>query len=994
MEFSPTFNFDARFKSDVTNWHKHFSFAFDLIRCLKPKLLVELGVHKGDSYFCFCESIKLLSLDTKCYGIDTWEGDQHSGLYSDSVYEEVLNYNESFFSSNSYLVRDCFEKAIDNFNNSSIDLLHIDGCHAYNAVSEDFNSWIKKVKTNGIVMLHDINIRHGDFGVWKLWEELKEDYPSIAFDFGCGLGVILNNRTKKKFSIGKYLVKESAMSFISNAYSISFDKKNFENKLKNLNLKNKKNKSQFNKDIENLNLKNKENESQIYEEVKDLKIENQELTEKNSYLSAKCLKYESTNEKLIHKNNQIIKELEDANVNFVEIKKNFNKVNISYKLLNNGNNLLADKVKRMQNSLSWRLTSPFRFFRRTCKAFLKAKDQDDFDPEFYLSLYPDVRNQFGSDYKKAYWHFKNFGKREGRACNALRLKQSKSGEYSNWIKKYDSLDFKSISALKLLNSHISKQPIISIILPVYKTKLVLLEKAICSVLNQIYGNWELCIIDDFSNDNSITKLIESYVAKDKRIKFRQLSENSNISAASNEGIKLATGDFIAFLDHDDELRMHSLLHIAEAVNKYPNIKLIYTDEDKIDEKGNRMDPFFKSDWNPDLILSQNYICHLLCIDRQILDSVDGFDDALSGCQDWDLVLRVTEHINQDQIFHIPKILYHWRKTEDSTSTDIQSKDDIVSTSIKCVDNCIKRRSIDARIDIVREGMNYFHIMRELPSKPPSVSILIPSRDNQKLLKNCVDSIIENTDYENFEIIIIDNDSKKIETKIYLDSLKLNDWIRVIQFKGEFNYSKINNFGVQQSDSEVILLLNDDTEIISPFWLTQLVSNCTREEIGCVGPKLLYPNKKIQHAGIVLGIGGVAGHQGKGEDANSTVNFSRFNLSQNCSAVTGACLAVRRKLYLKVGGLDGKNLKVAFNDVDFCIRISQLGFRNLYLASVSIFHHESFSRGSDLHGDNKIRFAREIEYMEKKWNSVIKSDPYYNPNLTIMREDFSLSFPPR
>ena len=263
--------------------------------------------------------------------------------------------------------------------------------------------------------------------------------------------------------------------------------------------------------------------------------------------------------------------------------------------------------------------------------------------------------------------------------------------------------------------------------------------------------------------------------------MRQLDENKNISAATNEGIKIAKGDFIGFLDHDDELRDTSLLHIAEAVNSNPNVKLIYTDEDKIDMDGNRMDPFFKPDWNPDLILSQNYICHLLCIEKKILNDAGGFDKSLSGCQDWDIILRVTELITDDQIVHIPKILYHWRKTKSPQHPIYLTKMMWCLLSLRSIENCLKRRSINANIEIVGEGVNYFHIKRRLPSEFPSVSILIPTRDNRSILKKCVESILQNTDYPNYEVIIIDNESKKIETKKYFEEIKNLDVIRVIEF---------------------------------------------------------------------------------------------------------------------------------------------------------------------------------------------------------------------
>ena len=711
MEFYPTFNFRNRFKSDVVNWHRHFNFGFDLIRCLEPKSVVELGVHKGDSYFCFCESIKQLSLDSKCYGIDTWKGDQHSGNYEEEVYQEVERFNKEFYANFSYLVRDRFESAINQFSSESIDLLHIDGCHTYEAVSNDFNTWIKKVKTNGIILIHDINIRHKDFGAWRLWEELQKDFPNITFNYGCGLGVILNNQGAKHFRVGDFLLRDCAMPFISEAYSICYEKISLEEQLKDQKFKSNEMESKLNFQLENSRIQLQK----LNEENSNLTVKSHFLKEKNDSLKKKCeakndeIKKIKRSKKMISKAREIL----ETKFNLLSEQKRIESEETNREIIaiKNANSLLADKVKRMTNSFSWKVSSPLRYLRRICESLAKFNDKDCFDPEFYLSFYADIRNELGSDHKKAYRHYLDYGKKEGRSANAKQLSESKSIEYTNWISKYDCEESGFHKSFKSLVCDLEKQPLISIIMPIYKTETTLLKKAIDSVLNQIYQNWELCIVDDFSNDPEITDLVEFYLGKDRRIKFRQLDENKNISAATNEGIKIAKGDFIGFLDHDDELRDTSLLHIAEAVNSNPNVKLIYTDEDKIDMDGNRMDPFFKPDWNPDLILSQNYICHLLCIEKKILNDAGGFDKSLSGCQDWDIILRVTELITDDQIVHIPKILYHWRKTKESTASNISHKNDVVSLSLRSIENCLKRRSINANIEIVGEGVNYFHIKK-------------------------------------------------------------------------------------------------------------------------------------------------------------------------------------------------------------------------------------------------------------------------------------------
>jgi GT2 family glycosyltransferase len=435
-----------------------------------------------------------------------------------------------------------------------------------------------------------------------------------------------------------------------------------------------------------------------------------------------------------------------------------------------------------------------------------------------------------------------------------------------------------------------------------------------------------------------------------------------------------------------------LLRFAQTLNENPTCKLIYSDEDKINSLGKRVDPYFKPDWNPDLLLSQNYICHLCCINVDLVREISGFRKGYEGCQDWDLFLRATELLNENEIFHIPEILYHWRKGGGSTASGAKAKEYVFENSIKTIESALDRRKIEAEVELSDESNNYIRIKYNISKIQPLVSIIIPTRDYLKYLRVCIEGILTGTSYENFEILILDNESKDKSTLDYFDQLSNDERIRIIKTPGKFNYSKINNLGVTYAKGELLLFLNNDIEPISDNWLTEMVSHGIRPEIGCVGAKLLYPNDTIQHGGVVLGLGGLAGHAFKSFPMDHSGYKNRLCLVQNYSAVTAACLLVKKKLFEQVGGFNEENLQVAFNDVDFCLKVREQGFRNLWTPFALLYHFESASRGDDLSPKKLKRFNKEAEYMKKTWKNELSFDPAYNSNLTLDREDFSLGLP--
>ena len=536
-----------------------------------------------------------------------------------------------------------------------------------------------------------------------------------------------------------------------------------------------------------------------------------------------------------------------------------------------------------------------------------------------------------------------------------------------------------------------KKPVISVILPTYNTGISLLKNAIESVINQTYPYWELCISDDCSPNQEVQSLIKSYAAKDSRIKVSFRTKNGHISEASNSALELASGDWVAFLDHDDLLALNALHHVVVAIMANPNLGMIYSDEDKIDEEGNRFDPHFKSDWNPALFFSQNYICHLTVIRRHIVHKVGGLRIGVEGSQDYDLILRCLPFLQAHQIHHIPKILYHWRAISGSTASAASEKSYSTAAGIKALTDYFAAQKVKVKVK-VKNGLypNTYNVVYPIPDPSPLVSLVIPTRDQCKITKDCVCSILSKTTYKNFEIILVDNGSSQRDAlKFFQEIQKADNRVKVLKYNKPFNYSAINNFAVMHCGGSVVGFVNNDIQVVSPDWLAEMVSHASRAEIGCVGAKLFYTDGRIQHAGVILGIGGVAGHSHKYFPGDHPGYFTRLKLTQNLSAVTAACLLVRRSVFLEVNGFEENHLAIAFNDIDLCLKVREAGYRNLWTPYAELYHHESVSRGHEDSPEKIQRFESEARHMKEKWGEKLLWDPYYNENLTLDREDFSL-----
>jgi O-antigen biosynthesis protein len=533
-----------------------------------------------------------------------------------------------------------------------------------------------------------------------------------------------------------------------------------------------------------------------------------------------------------------------------------------------------------------------------------------------------------------------------------------------------------------------RQPLISILLPVYNTDEIWLRKCLDSVLGQLYPHWELCVADDASTATHIRRILEEYRAGEGRIRVIFREVNGHISAASNSALSLAGGEYVALLDHDDELTPDALFEMALLLNRQPEADMIYSDEDKIDAQGRRHSPFFKPDWSPDTFLSLMYTCHLGVYRTTLVRRVGGFREGFEGSQDYDLVLRLTEHAKK--ICHIPRVLYHWRSIPASSAASFQTKNYAQDAGLRAIREALERRGEEALVEPIAGLSGRYRVRYRLKDKP-LISIIIPTRDLPAILATCLKSIFQKTAYDRFEVIIVDNDSRDSETQALFHCWREREpsRFRVIPLPIPFNFPALINEGVRHARGDLLLLLNNDIEVVSEEWLTEMAAQAMRPRVGAVGVKLLYPDDTVQHAGVVLGVGGIAGHSHKYFSNDRPGYFDRLRITANCAAVTGACLMVQKTRFLEVGGFD-EALPVAFNDVDFCIKLLKAGYDNLCLSHLLLYHHESQTRGPEDTVEKQIRFRGEIALMEARWGELLKKDPFYSPHLTRDREDSSIS----
>jgi GT2 family glycosyltransferase len=554
-----------------------------------------------------------------------------------------------------------------------------------------------------------------------------------------------------------------------------------------------------------------------------------------------------------------------------------------------------------------------------------------------------------------------------------------ASDYYRWIAEFEKRDSKLIQ-MRLESFRL--QPRISILVPVYRTAPEILEKTIGSVLAQSYSNWELCLADDGSQSDALDELLARHANADKRIKLVRSERNGGISKASNAALEVATGEYIGLLDHDDELAGDALYHVVHAINRDPGAEVFYSDEDHIDESGLRTDPFFKPDWSPDLILSENYVTHFMVFQASLAREVGGFRSECDLSQDHDILLRMS--LKARKIVHIPRVLYHWRTNVFATDRASKQNDKVLATSRRAVEDYLKLAAVKSTVEPgVVSGR--WRVRYDLP-REAWVDIIIPNAGNTELLGRCLDSVASRTEYPFYNLTVIDN-SRDGKLEEFVRGWSMDDRrARIFDWRNRpFNFSVMNNAAAKASEAPLLLFLNDDTTVLEPGWLTAMVELAARPEVGAVGAKLLYLDDSIQHAGVVIGIFGLCGHGFKGVFDDQRTYFDFKDVIRNVSAVTGACLMAQAKAFWEVGGFDEEDFPIAYNDVDLCLKLTERGYRVLYTPHAKLYHYEAFSK----RGEDRDPHPKEMRAFQARWKRYVASDPFYSRNLTQASEDYSL-----
>ncbi|CAN5269068.1 glycosyltransferase family 2 protein [soil metagenome] len=560
------------------------------------------------------------------------------------------------------------------------------------------------------------------------------------------------------------------------------------------------------------------------------------------------------------------------------------------------------------------------------------------------------------------------------------LETTPPSEYARWIAKREPTG-KDLLAQR--NTKLARTPLISVIVPVYNPPLAFLEAMIESVLDQTYANFELCLADASTNAE-VQPILERFATKDKRVKVQYLLSNNGIVGNSNAALAMATGDYVTLLDHDDTLAPFALYEVAKSVNATPDADFLYSDEDKLDFDGRRVEPMFKPDWSPETLRSRNYICHLVTVKRTLSEAVGGFRPGFDGAQDHDYVLRCTEQAKR--IVHIAQVLYHWRMHAQSTSAFKGSKGYAYDAGKRAVQDHLTRLGIDAS---VHDGaiLGVYHVIYHL-RKQPLVSVIIPNKDHPAMLARCVESLAKSS-YANFELLVVENGSTEPATHAYYRELAKQPHVRILEWTKPFNYAAVNNYAATEAKGELLLFLNNDVEAINPDWLEAMVKLAVQPGVGAVGAKLYYADDTVQHAGIVVGMGGVAGHSHLAFPRAAAGHMQRLLITQNVAAVTGACLLTPKAVFDSIAGFD-EGFVLAFNDVDLCLQILKAGHRVVWTPEAELYHLESKTRGYEDTVEKQMRFKREFDLFHLKWSHFLAAgDPYYSPHYRLDRSDYAL-----
>lgn len=996
-------------------WVGHIPFAFWIVEALRPGLLVELGTHSGNSYCAFLQALATLDTGGRAFAVDTWAGDDHAGLYDGSVHAELSAYHDARYGGFSTLLRMSFDAALPRFAAGSIDLLHIDGLHTYEAVRHDFETWLPKMSSRGVVLLHDTHVRDRGFGVWQLFDELRARYPAFAFEHAHGLGVAYVGSAAMPPEL-RWLFAAMAEEGAASVQVRRFFARLGEPLVERI-------AAPVPRDAGRVAPSDSEVQ-ELRDSVSRLTAAHGQAVRRADALTGEVA---TLGLRLEARERELAAVLASTSWRATA---GLRRVAAALRDVFAGSaqrlaaDLAVDPGARfdaryyLEQNPDVRETSadPWRHFV-TFGAAEGRRPNPFFDPAWYLATYPDARRsgrnplvhyllhgaaaghdpgpEFSvSAYLASYPdvarsgvealdHHLQFGRGDGRiAVPRDRARHWPRFEdpwepYAAWlaVNRLSRGDIDDLQAA--LRERAGRLPRVSLVTPVYETDPAVFRAMLDSVLAQVHDDWELCLVDDGSRAPHVWPMLEAAAARDRRIRLGRLERNAGISAATNAAIALATGDVVAFLDHDDLITPDCVAELALYYADHPDADLVYSDDDKIDASGRRYDPQFKPDWSPVLLLSTMYLSHVVSVRRALLDEVGGLRSACDGSQHHDLALRVAERARH--VGHIPKVLYHWRATAGSAA-DAGAKPGRIAAARRAVADALARRGLGG-VEVTNpdwaaeRSLSAFEL--RFPDDGPAVTIVIPTRNKVELLRACIESLAV-TSYRNYDVLVIDNDSDDPAALAYLAALAGRPRTRVVRVPSRgagFNFAEINNAAVRQHcTADYVLFLNNDTAVVASGWLSAMVGYAGMPGVGTVGARLLYGNGRVQHAGTVKGLGeGTVDHAFRGAAAEDPGYMGLARTTRECSAVTAACMLVSRRLFERLGGFDGARFAVAYNDIDFGYRVLQEGLRNVFCASAVLYHFEGQSRGFGDDPEERVTFRSLYEQQH---------DPWYNRNLSL------------